>query len=176
MIAVPQYVLLAVGGLSGAVMAALYAFQEKLLYHPSIPAREYSTYPNEYLMEYEDVEIVADDGTKLHAWLIKQAANASRAAATFVYFHGNAGNIGDRCVHIALSCTIPSAFKHDEAATDSGFAMREASRTHGSFTRADTICSWSRIAATASRPVYRLSVGLCRMRLLRLRMPLTVPT
>lgn len=92
---VPQYALLAVGGMSGAIVAALYAFQEKLLYHPTIPTREYEAAPQDLAMPYRDVDIVADDGVKLHGWLITQA-RASREAATFVYFHGNAGNIGHR--------------------------------------------------------------------------------
>lgn len=96
LLAIPQYVLLSVGGVAGAVAGALFVFQEKLLYHPSIPERQYPSNPSAHAMPYEDAEIVAEDGTKLHAWLVKQPESLS--AATFVYFHGNAGNIGHRCV------------------------------------------------------------------------------
>lgn len=92
---IPQYAVLTVGGLSGALVAALYAFQEKLLYHPTIPTREYEEAPTDHAMPYADVEIVTDDGVRLHAWLVTQNSG-SREAATFVYFHGNAGNIGHR--------------------------------------------------------------------------------
>ncbi len=90
-----NYVLYAVGGIGASVVAGLYAFQEKLLYHPSIPTREYENTPADFNLPYRDVDFVAADGTRLHAWLIMQE-HAPRSAATFIYFHGNAGNIGHR--------------------------------------------------------------------------------
>lgn len=91
-----QYALLALGGLTGTAVAALYAFQERLLYHPTMPTRDYVERPSDYAMEYEDIEFTAEDGVQLHAWLITQPN--SKEAATFVYFHGNAGNLSHRYV------------------------------------------------------------------------------
>jgi type IV secretory pathway VirB3-like protein len=82
-----QGVAVSVAGISGGLLALLYAFQENLLYLPSVPAREYGEDPSDHLMPYDDVELVADDGVRLHAWLIKRPE--SQNAATFVYFHGN---------------------------------------------------------------------------------------
>ncbi|GBG27155.1 Monoacylglycerol lipase ABHD12 [Hondaea fermentalgiana] len=50
-------------------------------------------------MPYEDVEIVTEDGVRIHSWLILQSAQdpaANRACNTLIYFHGNAGNVANR--------------------------------------------------------------------------------
>ncbi|CDF39559.1 unnamed protein product [Chondrus crispus] len=85
---------LATGSVVGSVLAALYVFQEKLLYHPTLPTRRYEKKPDDYAMRYTDAHIVAADGVRIHAWLITQPR--STAAATFLYFHGNAGNLSHR--------------------------------------------------------------------------------
>lgn len=89
-----QSLFVAGGTVAGSLLAALYVFQEKLLYHPSLPTREYEKKPDDYAMRYMDADIVTDDGVKIHAWLITQPQ--STQAATFLYFHGNAGNLGHR--------------------------------------------------------------------------------
>lgn len=87
--------LLVTGGtIAGSLLTALYVFQEKLLYHPSLPSREYEKKPDDYAMTYVDAEIVAEDGVKIHAWLITQPNSTN--ASTFLYFHGNAGNLSHR--------------------------------------------------------------------------------
>lgn len=80
--------------LAGTLLTALYILQEKILYYPSIPSREYVRTPDGMGLPYEDVEFVTDDNVKLNAWLIKQST--SNNAPTFIYFHGNAGNISHR--------------------------------------------------------------------------------
>lgn len=86
--------LIAGGTIVGAGLAALFAFQERILYHPDIPTREYEISPADLAMRYSDEEIITEDGLKLHAWLIKHHNTSS--VPTFIYFHGNAGNIGHR--------------------------------------------------------------------------------
>lgn len=44
------------------------------------------------LKEYEDVEIVTEDGIKIHGWYIPHP----KPLAYMIFFHGNAGNISDR--------------------------------------------------------------------------------
>lgn len=80
----------------GTFLAALYAFQEKIIYHPGVPTREYERKPSDFNMEYVDADILTEDRVKIHGWLIKQPE--PKQAATFLYFHGNAGNIGHRYV------------------------------------------------------------------------------
>ena len=45
-------------------------------------------------MQYEDVVITTSDKLKLHGWFIKQKNAYSHE--TVIYFHENAGNIGNR--------------------------------------------------------------------------------
>lgn len=87
-------VLYAGTAIAGTLLTALYVLQEKILYYPSIPSREYIRTPDRLGLVYSDVDLVTDDNVKLHAWLITQ--NDSKNAPTFIYFHGNAGNISHR--------------------------------------------------------------------------------
>lgn len=48
-------------------------------------------------LAYEDVFFTASDGVRLHGWFVP-----GREATTWVWFHGNAGNIGHRVENIAL--------------------------------------------------------------------------
>ncbi|KAK4527919.1 hypothetical protein GAYE_SCF46G5852 [Galdieria yellowstonensis] len=80
--------------LIGSAAAGLYIFQENLLYHPSIPTRRYEENPNDYLMAYRDIFLETEDSIRIHCWLVLQSN--SRNAPTFLYFHGNAGNISHR--------------------------------------------------------------------------------
>jgi len=97
MVALWQGVLAAAGGLVSAVTAAVWFMQEMLLYHPGLPGRAYEETPRDYLLPYEDAELRARDGVRLHAWLVTRSSlAATREAPTLLYFHGNAGNISHR--------------------------------------------------------------------------------
>ncbi|OSX68537.1 hypothetical protein BU14_2614s0001, partial [Porphyra umbilicalis] len=93
--------------LVGATVAGLVLFQEKLLYHPTLPTRTLEGSPADYGVDHSDVTLVAADGTRLHAWLLHAPAAGSGGGgavagrrpagpATVLYFHGNAGNISHR--------------------------------------------------------------------------------
>ncbi|GJQ14256.1 hypothetical protein GpartN1_g6047.t1 [Galdieria partita] len=95
--------------LVGSLVAGLYVFQENLLYHPSIPTRRYEENPNDYLMAYRDIFLETEDGIRIHGWLVLQPN--SRKAPTFLYFHGNAGNISHRLSDVQhfysrVSCNV----------------------------------------------------------------------
>jgi uncharacterized protein len=62
------------------------------------PARTIDIMPDRFGMNYEDLTITTEDGVKLNGWLIKRPA----ARSTLVFFHGNAGNIGDRLTKLKL--------------------------------------------------------------------------
>lgn len=94
MVNIIQSILVAGGTIASSFIAALYVFQEKLLYHPNLPTREYERQPDDLSMRYSDVDVITEDGIRLHAWLILQPD--SQNASTFLYFHGNAGNISHR--------------------------------------------------------------------------------
>lgn len=58
--------------------------------------------PESWGLPYEDVYITTEDGVKVNAWLVYQKGAKARETVpyTFVYFHGNAGNIGHRLENI----------------------------------------------------------------------------
>lgn len=98
-----------VGGfLLSAVVGVLWFFQEKLVFYPAVP-KGYETpdknpkglhHPGERNLPFDDVYIGTSDGLTLHGWLLRQP-NALKAP-TFLYFHGNAGNIGFRIPNLEL--------------------------------------------------------------------------
>ncbi len=54
--------------------------------------------PHELGLEFEDLYFTAPDGVRLNGWFIPFPASTS----TLVWFHGNAGNMGDRLENIKL--------------------------------------------------------------------------
>ncbi|TYZ59413.1 hypothetical protein PybrP1_001034 [[Pythium] brassicae (nom. inval.)] len=90
------------GSLCAGALLLLYAFQDKLLYFPTIPGASKLTRdnpqgyrsPGEFGIDFEDLMVPAADGVRVHTWLMKQPNHSTRP--TIVFFHGNAGNIGYR--------------------------------------------------------------------------------
>ncbi|OQR90725.1 serine protease family S09X [Thraustotheca clavata] len=112
-----QSMVYAGGALFATSLMLLYVYQEKLLYHPSMPGVPKLTtdnpkgyrHPGEYGIDFEDVYIPTKDGITIHAWLLKQAN--MKQVPTIVFFHGNAGNIGFRLpnavqMYRMLGCNI----------------------------------------------------------------------
>lgn len=76
--------------------APMSRFADRLIYFPS---RELDGGTPAVLgLGYEDVELTAGDGVRLHAWFVP-AANAGR---TVLFLHGNAGNISHRLEKLAV--------------------------------------------------------------------------
>jgi fermentation-respiration switch protein FrsA (DUF1100 family) len=71
----------------------VFGLEKYLLY---IPERKLEATPAVESLAYEDVTFPARDGVKLHGWFIP----APGARFTFVWFHGNAGNISHRVNNI----------------------------------------------------------------------------
>lgn len=104
--------------LTAVALAAAVAFltvctsrivQRALLYQPCIPSRQHEATPADSLMDFEDISLRAADGTRLHAWLLKQPVLSSRAP-TVLFCHGNAGNISHalpfaKVIH-GLGCNV----------------------------------------------------------------------
>jgi uncharacterized protein len=80
-----------------------------------VPERAIEMTPQSEGIAYEDVWFAAQDGVKLHGWLVP----APEARFTLVWFHGNAGNISHRVdniksLHRRLSRPwLPSIFIFD---------------------------------------------------------------
>lgn len=84
------YIMMAALGLYGVFIATLYFSQRQLLYHPDQTVAA----PVDYdLAEVKVVKTPTADGFSLHAWWRPPADSAK---PIIVYFHGNAGHIGDR--------------------------------------------------------------------------------
>jgi fermentation-respiration switch protein FrsA (DUF1100 family) len=69
-------------------------FEWKNFYHTR---KHIETTPAAFGLEYEDVELVSEDGRNLHGWW----APHPDARGTIIICHGNSGNIGDRVWMIA---------------------------------------------------------------------------
>jgi uncharacterized protein len=72
----------------------LYAYfgQASMLYLPNLPSRELTATPQEIGLQYENIELLTEDGVRLHGWYVP----AAQARGTVLFFHGNAGNISHR--------------------------------------------------------------------------------
>ncbi len=82
-------ILLAVIIIGVVVVLYIRQFEKSNIYFPS---RTIELTPEVIGLEYEDVYFKTSDGTLLNAWFIPVA----NARGTVLFFHGNAGNIGNR--------------------------------------------------------------------------------
>ncbi|MCA8927979.1 MAG: alpha/beta hydrolase, partial [Alphaproteobacteria bacterium] len=85
---------LAAGAVYGGAVAALYAFQSRLMYpgsEPTPPPRAVG------LRDVEEVRVETRDGLSLLAWWQKPEPGRP----TVLYFHGNAGSLASRAVKFA---------------------------------------------------------------------------
>jgi hypothetical protein len=72
-------------------------FADRLVYFPT-RAHDGGT-PEALGLAYEDVDLRAADGVRLHAWFVPAPAPARR---TLLFLHGNAGNISHRLDKLAV--------------------------------------------------------------------------
>ena len=80
-----------------AYVVLLVSCENRLIYHPY-------QYPDglweasQVPFKFEDVWFEAEDGVKLHGWYVP----TENARATWLFFHGNAGNLTHRIANVAL--------------------------------------------------------------------------
>ena len=79
------------------ILLLVYLFQPRLVYFPRVE-RELALTPRTAGLDYEDVNLLAADGVKLHGWWVP--ARDARGAALLL--HGNAGNISHRIGYAAM--------------------------------------------------------------------------
>ncbi|KAJ0183736.1 hypothetical protein K1T71_000159 [Dendrolimus kikuchii] len=84
------------------VLGILYSGQDLLLYYPNDPpdSRLFVLQPSNYKLPYESIKINNKDGIKIHMFLIKHMIN-SNYLPTMIFFHGNAGNMGQRLSNVS---------------------------------------------------------------------------
>jgi len=71
------------------ILGLVLIFERRLIY---FPARDHQVTPARMGLASEDLRLVAEDGTKIHGWLLP----VRESRWTVLFCHGNAGNIGDR--------------------------------------------------------------------------------
>lgn len=79
------------------VVALVFLFQSQLVYYPGI-GREMAVTPQAHGLAFEAVEVVTEDGERLHAWWVP----AEHARGTVLILHGNAGNISHRIDYLQM--------------------------------------------------------------------------
>jgi fermentation-respiration switch protein FrsA (DUF1100 family) len=85
------------------VLLALHIFESHFLFFPNSPSRlEGDWHPRS--LPVQDVQLVAADGTKLHAWWIPNP----NATFTFLAFHGNASNVPSRAPIYEFLHSLPA--------------------------------------------------------------------
>ncbi|WP_373507956.1 alpha/beta hydrolase [Thiocapsa sp.] len=75
--------------------AAMWMLQPGMVFYPT---RVLEATPADWGLPFEDVELTAEDGTRLLGWYIPYPD----ATRTLLFFHGNAGNISHRGDSIAI--------------------------------------------------------------------------
>jgi len=77
-----------------AIVSVLFIVYVRYLERTSLfyPTKPFAATPDVYQLSFEDVYIQTAADIKLHGWFV----NAPQAKSTLLFFHGNAGNIGDR--------------------------------------------------------------------------------
>ncbi|HEY5739411.1 MAG TPA: alpha/beta hydrolase [Gammaproteobacteria bacterium] len=80
------------------ITALIYFRQSSLIYYPNVSGRELAASPQYIGLAYEDVELLTEDGVRLHGWFVP----GENARGTLLFFHGNAGNISHRLDSIAI--------------------------------------------------------------------------
>jgi fermentation-respiration switch protein FrsA (DUF1100 family) len=79
--------------------ASIWWMQPRMLVYPIKPLQ---ATPADWGMDYDDVQLTAEDGTALHGWLIRAAQGRKQRPSTLLFLHGNAGNISHRRDSIAI--------------------------------------------------------------------------
>ncbi|XP_053214485.1 protein ABHD13-like [Panonychus citri] len=90
-----------------AVVYFLWKLSDDLIYHPDSPpdSRKNVASPSTVQLPFTDLYLTTEDNVKIHCMFIQQRDTDSRSSgespATFLYLHGNAGNIGHRLNNVA---------------------------------------------------------------------------
>ena len=103
----PRQARLAYAGAALAILlitaAAALAAMDRLMLDSRLiffPTRDITQTPADVGLRYEDARFTAADGAQLHGWFVP--APGDESADTLLWFHGNAGNIGDRADNLLL--------------------------------------------------------------------------
>ncbi|ADH86339.1 conserved hypothetical protein [Desulfurivibrio alkaliphilus AHT 2] len=76
----------------------LFLLQERMVHLPQVPGRELVADPGDVGLDWHEIEIISEDGLRLHGWHLPGPSGAP----TLLFFHGNAGNISHRLDSLLL--------------------------------------------------------------------------
>lgn len=102
LLATLKWLLFGLGSLLLLYIVLLYMLQEKFVYVPEIPglSRAYDLKPSRYGLPYENVPLVAKDGTNVHGWLIRPQGIPHNPGPTVLFLQENAGSIAHRLPNV----------------------------------------------------------------------------
>ena len=123
--------------LSGFVLAMLLFlrwYEPRLIY---LPWPEIERTPADLGWTYQDLDLSAADGVRLHAWFLPAAAPAR---ATVLFLHGNAGNISHRFDKLAVLRALGLAILIVDYRGYGGSAGRPSEA--GTYLDADAAYAW----------------------------------
>ncbi len=130
-----------------AICALVYFMQARLLYFPS---RTLAATPADAGLEYEEIALRAEDGTRLSAWFLPAAA----ARGAILFCHGNAGNISHRLESLQLFHQLGFAvliFDYRGYGQSAGSPSEEG-------TAQDAAAAWQYLRRTRQLPPERIVV------------------
>ena len=93
-----------VAATAAGLLAVGFALRQTMVldrYFIFFPERGLKATPADIGLEFEDVFFSTSDGVKLHGWYVSADSDV-----TLLWFHGNAGNLGNRLEHMLLSHII----------------------------------------------------------------------
>ena len=132
--------------------ALVFFFQSYVVYQPSEKLDET---PSDYGLDFEDIPLTAEDGTKLHAWYVPR----DKAKYTLLFCHGNGGNISHRIGAIQTF--------HGLGLNVLIFDYRGYGRSEGKPTEAGTYqdveAAWKYLVETRGVPPERIVVFGCSL-------------
>lgn len=119
------------------VVALAWAFQDRLLYLPTVPGREIDITPADRGWQYEEVWLESSGDHRIHGWWLPVAD----ARGAVVFFHGNAGNISHRMETLALFRSLDLSVLIVDY---QGFGQSEG-RPSEAATEADARAAWAHL-------------------------------
>ncbi len=131
----------------GLLVAFVYLTQDRMFFFPT---SDLVTTPDRHGLDYEDVELTAEDGVRLHGWFVP----APDARTTLLFFHGNGGNISHRIESLQIF--------HELGLSVFILSYRGYGRSEGSpgeaGTRRDAQAAWQYLREERGLPASRIVV------------------
>ena len=121
--------------------------QSKLIYFPS---RVLDLTPTDVGLMFDDVTLVTQDDVRISAWFVPR----QDARATVLFFHGNAGNNGDRVAEIKVLHSLGFAVMIVDYR---GYGKSEGAPSE-SGTYFDAIAAWEHLTQARGLPVQRIVI------------------